>query len=213
MKDEIMRVLREFSELNLTAIQQKLQLKPTDKPKVLHHLRALLQKGLVRKTEKTYKIVDVDGLPAERIESIRIPLITAKAGASDVFLNENVSTGEINTSATFYNPEDLMMVRVSGDSMCPTFNAGDLLLFRKFDDRPKNNDIVLWRVDDGAKIKRFKWGQTEEGEPFGWLLSDNVQDAENRPIRIDDTNSEFISKFVSVIDRAKDIDTCAGLVK
>lgn len=199
MKNEIIALLRANGELTLTAIQEKLGAK--HKPVVSYHLQGLMDKGIIRKTQnKTYRLVDFDGLPVNTIETILIPRIIAKAGPNDVILENNVSTGKIDVSETSYKPEDLIMVQVSGDSMTPTFNDGDLLLFRKTSERPKNNEIVLWRVDDGAKIKRIKWATTDDGEFYGLLLSDNVSDPDNRPIRIDDANSEFMGKFISKIN-------------
>lgn len=202
MKNKILDLLRSGGDLTLTNIQNQLGVQ--NKPTVLHHLKGLQDKGLIRKTQnKTYKIVDANGLPAEGVETIIIPKIIARAGKNDNVLEGNVSTGEIESKSTLYKPEDLIMVEVDGNSMFPTFNNGDLLLFGKMTDRPKNNDIVLWRVEDGAKIKRIKWAMDEEGEPYGLLISDNIQDPENTPIRIDDTNSEFIGRYLSIIHSAK----------
>jgi hypothetical protein len=41
---------------------------------------------------------------------------------------------------------------------------------------------------------------TDDDESHGLLLSDNVSDPDNQPIRIDDDNSEFMGKFVSKIN-------------
>lgn len=197
MKNEIIALLRTEGELTLTGIQDKLEKK--HKPVVAYHLRGLIDRGLVHKTQnKTYKLVDCDGLQVNGVETIIIPRIIAKAGPNDVFLSENVSTYELNKKDTSYKPEDLIIVQVSGTSMEPTFSDGDMLLFRKTFEKPENNSIVLWRVDDGAKIKRIKWVNSPE-ESYGLLLSDNVSDPDNTPIRIDDNNSEFIGKFVSRI--------------
>ena len=198
MKNEIIALLRVEGELTLTGIQDKLEKK--HKPVVAYHLRRLIDGGLIHKTpNKTYKLVDCDGLQVNSVETIIVPRIIAKAGPNDTILSENISSYEIKKKDVSYKPEDLIIVQVSGTSMEPTFYDGDMLLFRKTFEKPENNSIVLWRVDDGAKIKRIKWINSTD-DSYGLLLSDNVSDPDNTPIRVDDSNSEFIGKFVSRIN-------------
>lgn len=80
--------------------------------------------------------------------------------------------------------------------MTPTFQDGELLLFKKFQlgETPSNNQIILARIDNGAKIKRFV-----NVNNFGLLLSDNVSDPDNSPIPVDDDNFAPIAKYVSKI--------------
>lgn len=199
MKNKIIELLQKGQDMSLSNIQLALNVK--NKPAVSYHLRGLLDKGIVQKTEnKTYKLTEVAGLAAEKMESIIIPCITAKAGPSDNVISESVTEIEMDSTKIPYKPNNLVIVKVSGTSMMPTFKDGDLLLFRKSQDRPRNNEIVLWRVDDGAKIKRIKWAIDDTGEPYGLLLSDNIQDEENKPIKITDDNSSFIGIFVSKIN-------------
>lgn len=199
-RDEIINALRQYGALTLTEIQKKLD-GATTKQAVSHHLNKLFATGQIQKIEKKkYKIPDVGGFDAEEIETILLPCITAKAGPSDNVVEESLSGIKI-ASQRSYKPTDLVAVKVSGMSMFPTFEDGDLLLFRKTLDRPINNKIVLWRVDDGVKIKRIKWQVEEDGTPYGLLLSDNVQDENNKPIKITDVNSSYIGTFVSVISK------------
>lgn len=199
-RDEIINVLRHYGALTLTEIQKKL-VETTTKQALSHHLNKLFEAGQILKTEKKkYKIPDVGGFDAEEIETILLPCITAKAGPNDNIAEESLSDIKI-VSQRSYRPMDLVAVRVSGTSMLPTFEDGDLLLFRKTLDRPMNNKIVLWRVDDGVKIKRIKWQVEEDGTPYGLLLSDNIQDENNKPIKITDVNSSYIGTFVSIINK------------
>jgi len=201
-KEEIILLLKTEGALKLADIRNHLHAETNST--VLYHLNYLIQHGIIKKNlDKKYKLVDVaDGFFPERVETIRIPLITAKAGPNDNYIEETISTGELEKGVTSYTPENLIMVKVDGDSMYPTFSNGDLLLFRKSTNLPRNGDIVLWRVDDGAKIKRFQWKVNSEGVPYGLLLSDNTKMPENTPIEINDANSALIGSFLSVIKSA-----------
>lgn len=199
-RDDIINILRQCGELTLTEIQQKFGVTIT-KQALSHHLNKLLESGQIQKIEKKkYKIPDVGGFDAEEIETILLPCVTAKAGPSDNVVEEAVSSIKITPQQT-YKPTDLVAVKVSGTSMFPTFDDGDLLLFRKTLDRPQNNKVVLWRIDDGVKIKRIKWMLEEDGTPYGLLLSDNVQDENNKPIKVTDMNSNYIGTFVSILNK------------
>jgi len=203
-KESIIELLRKGGELNLTNIRIALGADNNTTP--LHHLNGLIDAGKVRKTlNKTYRLVDVAGLPTAGIETIKIPLIIARAGPSDNDIESVASVVDLPGGVSSHNPDNLIMVKVDGSSMTPTFNNGDLLLFQRLNStlfNPlKDKDIVLWRVDDGAKIKRLRW-MMDDDAPYGLLLSDNAEDPNNRPIRIDDDNSSFIGKFLSVIRRA-----------
>ena len=197
-RNEIINVLRQYGELTLTEIQQKFNMAIT-KQALSHHLNKLFETGQIQKNEKKkYKIPEVGGFDAEEIETILLPCITAKAGPSDNVVEESVSSIKIAQQRS-YKPTDLVAVKVSGTSMVPTFDDGDLLLFRKTLDRPQNNKVVLWRIDDGVKIKRIKWMVEDDGTPYGLLLSDNMQDETNKPIKVTDINSNYIGTFVSII--------------
>lgn len=199
-RDDIINILRQCGELTLTEIQQKFGVTIT-KQALSHHLNKLLESGQIQKIEKKkYKIPDVGGFDAEEIETILLPCVTAKAGPSDNVVEESVSSIKITPQQT-YKPTDLVAVKVSGTSMFPTFDDGDLLLFRKTLDRPQNNKVVLWRIDDGVKIKRIKWMLEEDGTPYGLLLSDNMQDENNKPIKVTDMNSNYIGTFVSILNK------------
>ena len=200
IKTEIINVLRQYGALTLTEIQQKIRTAAT-KQAVSHHLNKMFESGQIQKNEKKkYKIPDVCGFDAEEIKTIFLPCITAKAGPNDNVVKESISKIKITPRQT-YKPTDLVVVKVSGTSMVPTFDDGDLLLFRKTLDRPQNNKVVLWRVDDGVKIKRIKWMLEEDGTPYCLLLSDNVQDENNKPIKVTDVNSNYIGTFVSIINK------------
>lgn len=199
-RDEIINILRQYGELTLTEIQQKFNTVIT-KQALSHHLNKLFETGQIQKNEKKkYKIPDIGGFNAEEIETILLPCITAKAGPSDNVVEESVSSIKI-AQQRLYKPTDLVVVKVSGTSMAPTFDDGDLLLFRKTLDRPQNNKVVLWRIEDGVKIKRIKWMVEEDGTPYGLLLSDNMQDENNTPIKVTDINSNYIGTFVSIINK------------
>lgn len=210
IKKQIIDCLQNGKELTLTEIEQcvndsRLGMGEASKPLVLHHLNGLLNSGLIKKTnEKKYKIIGIDFnngdyISADQLDTIVVPRIVAKAGSDEKTIPDTIDTTTIKMNKTTYKPEDLIVVQISGTSMLPTFQDGDLLLFRKFGlgELPSNNDIILCRVDDGAKVKRVIRISKDDGTYFGQLLSDNSNDLENKPIDITDDNFNAIGKYIS----------------
>ncbi|MBN1282021.1 MAG: hypothetical protein JW985_03575 [Alphaproteobacteria bacterium] len=210
IKKQIIACLQDGRELTLTEIERcvnndRLGMGEVSKPLILHHLNGLLGSGLIKKLNgKKYKILGVDFnngdyISADQLDTIVVPRIIAKAGNDEKKIPDDIDTTTIKTNKTSYKPEDLIVVEISGTSMLPTFQDGDLLLFRKFQlgEIPSNNDIILCRLDDGAKVKRVIRIPKGDGTYIGQLLSDNTNDLENKPIDITDDNFNAIGKYIS----------------
>lgn len=205
-KDQILAVLRDGKELSLSEIYKKIYTDSFDeqtlsKPLILHHLNNMVRDGLLIKNDKKYKITNIDfgqgdSLNIDSLDTIVLPRIVARAGAAEKVIPDTVDTSTVKLNKNRYKPEDLILVEVAGNSMTPTFQDGELLLFKKFQlgETPSNNQIILARIDNGAKIKRFV-----NVNNFGLLLSDNVSDPDNFPIHVDDNNFAPIAKYVSKI--------------
>ncbi len=205
-KDQILAVLRDGKELSLSEIYEKIYIDSFDeqtlsKPLILHHLNNMVRDGLLIKNDKKYKITNIDfgqgdSLNIDSLDTIVLPRIIARAGAAEKVIPDTIDTSTVKLNKNRYKPEDLILVEVAGNSMTPTFQDGELLLFKKFQlgETPSNNQIILARIDNGAKIKRFV-----NVNNFGLLLSDNVSDPDNSPIPVDDDNFAPIAKYVSKI--------------
>lgn len=206
-KKQIVDVLRSGQELSLSEIHKKINMnilseKKISKPLILHHLRKMAMDGMVTKNDKKYKITNIDvgcgdSLNVDSLDTIVLPRIVARAGSAEKTIPDTIDTKTIQLHKNKHKPEDLILVEVAGNSMTPTFQDGELLLFQKFklNEFPINNQIILARVDDGAKIKRFL--KLPNGS--GFLLSDNTTDGQNTPIPIDDDNFAPIARFISKI--------------
>jgi hypothetical protein len=61
-----------------------------------------------------------------------LPRIIARAGAAEKVIPDTIDTSTVKLNKNRYKPEDLILVEVAGNSMTPTFQDGELLLFKKF---------------------------------------------------------------------------------
>lgn len=197
MKTKILALLQNGAELTLTQITEQIGEKKENKPVVLYHLKRLIDEGKIRKNEdKTYSFVDSEGL-----KTINIECVTAKAGSNDVFYDENDKIYiPVAINMISHDPNDLLLVKVSGNSMEPTFSDGNILMFKKIKntDEIQDNKIIVCRVDGGLKVKRYK----DMGH-YKLLLSDNFnyEHQENMPIPIDENRDfEILGRYVSRIN-------------
>jgi SOS-response transcriptional repressor LexA len=201
MRTKILSILQEKESLTLTQIQNSIDEDKKNKPLVLYHLRHLVNNGNVRRNEdKTYTFISEN-----KIKTINITYFgEAKAGANDVFRDENATFRKIPVAVNMisHDPKDLLLVKVSGSSMEPTFQDGNLLMFRKIaSDRYNSildNQIIFCRINDGFKIKRYK----NMGN-YGLLLSDNYNQKhpDNHPIVLDDIiDFEPLGRYISTIN-------------
>ena len=53
-------------------------------------------------------------------------------------------------------PENLCLIRVSGDSMEPTLRAGDVILIDRSAGRPDREGIYVLRLEDALLVKRLQ---------------------------------------------------------
>lgn len=197
MKDDILNLLKQDSMgKNLNEIYSDFKEKKS-RSLILHYLNQLVSDGLIKRHDnKVYSYISTipingENLNVSSLETIVVPKIIAKCGNDDKLIDDNnIEQTEIALNKNSYKSDDLILVEVSGDSMSPTFNDGQLLLFRRWQsgEKPNNMDIILARVEDGAKVKRYN---------SGLLLSDNPEN--NKPIKIDDDNFQPLGRFVSVM--------------
>lgn len=197
LKEQILLFFKQHSDCDFTLSQtiDKLQLDPKKCTSVvLYHLRRFVNSGQLRKTEnKTYKFIN-----DTECDMVNILYIgDARAGSNDSFIDEEngLTTIPVKASLINYEPKDLMLVSVKGDSMEPSLPDGSLLLFKKIPNGiiPRDNKIIFCRYNAGFKIKRFK----RLSNNFAALVSDNKLYS---PLIIDE-NTDFSPKgeLVSII--------------
>lgn len=197
LKEQILLFFKQHSDCDFTLSQtiDKLQLDPKKCTSVvLYHLRRLVNSGQLRKTEnKTYKFIN-----DTECDTVNILYIgDARAGSNDSFIDEEngLTTIPVKASLINYDPKDLILVSVKGDSMEPGLPDGSLLLFKKIPDGiiPHDDKIIFCRYNTGFKIKRFK----HLNDNFAALVSDNKRYA---PLIIDE-NTDFSPKgeLISII--------------
>ncbi len=197
LKEQILLFFKQHSDCDFTLSQtiDKLQLDPKKCTSVvLYHLRRLVNSGQLRKTEnKTYKFIN-----DTECDTVNILYIgDARAGSNDSFIDEEngLTTIPVKASLINYDPKDLMLVSVKGDSMEPGLPDGSLLLFKKIPDGiiPHDDKIIFCRYNTGFKIKRFK----HLNNNFAVLVSDN----KSYPPLIIDENTDFAAKgeLISII--------------
>lgn len=197
LKEQILLFFKRNSDCDFTLSQtiDELQLEPKKYTSVvLYHLRRFVNSGQLRKTEnKTYKFIN-----DKKCDTINILYIgDARAGSNDSFIDEEngLTTIPVKASLINYDPKDLMLVSVKGDSMEPGLPDGSLLLFKKIPEGviPNDDRIIFCRYNSGFKIKRFK----HLSNNFAALISDNKR---YTPLIIDE-NTDFAAKgeFISII--------------
>lgn len=65
-------------------------------------------------------------------------------------------------SITFAHPDNIKMIRVSGDSMQPTLKGGDWVLVDVTRNTPDSDGMFLIRTSGGLAVKRLQAGLTDE---------------------------------------------------
>jgi phage repressor protein C with HTH and peptisase S24 domain len=115
---------------------------------------APVEKELERKRKKQKVAFD-------EFSFIRHYNVVASAGGGTVVDEETVDkhlafrTEWIRTFLNA-NPDDLFLLDVTGDSMYPTLNNGDLVLVDKSKVKPMNDGIFIFRLDGDLLIKRIE---------------------------------------------------------
>jgi repressor LexA len=97
----------------------------------------------------------------------------AQCGYNDIFAEENIVDYISMPTRVLPTPtKDLFLMKAKGDSMEPAISDGELLLFKKTNEMPAVDSIVLCRKDEGLKIKRVRIFNSEEGAKYQ-MVSDN----------------------------------------
>ncbi|MDR1160407.1 MAG: winged helix-turn-helix transcriptional regulator [Syntrophomonadaceae bacterium] len=163
----IIEIIKNTPNVTLQQIAEGLGLKSVSTVHV--HINKLINENfIVREGRKL--------IPTNRDVSEFTPLPFygyAQCGDNDIFAEENiVDYISMPTRVLPIPTKDLFLMKAKGDSMEPTISDGELLLFKKTNELPSADSIVLCRKDEGLKIKRIRTFNSEEG-PKLQMVSDN----------------------------------------
>ncbi|MDI9347574.1 MAG: S24 family peptidase [Methylacidiphilales bacterium] len=170
----------------LTVSQISKLSKNNSRPLTLYYLKKLVNEGRVVKEGFKYFLNKKGSLSAE------IPFYgKIRAGHSDCFAASEQPEKSILVPFTMINdnPDMLFSFEVVGDSMKPTLDDGALVLCKrvKKGDAIKDKSIVVARVSDGLKLKRYVSLNNSI-----LLLSDNL---DYKPIQFDEVKDEIIAIY------------------
>jgi repressor LexA len=97
----------------------------------------------------------------------------AQCGDNDTFPEENIVDYISMPMRVLPTPtKDLFLMKAKGDSMEPAISYGELLLFKKTNELPHADSIVLCRKGEGLKIKRVRIFNSGQGSKYQ-MVSDN----------------------------------------
>lgn len=191
---KILDYLKENGCKTLTEIRNHLNIN-SKKPVILYHLKKLLETGqIIKNDDKTYQYYS-----GQAISLLQLPCYgEAKAGIdSKIKYNEDPDYYVAIPPSCLrgYNPKDLFIMQVSGDSMEPTLYDGSYVIFKKeFGNIPKDNEVVLYKVNnEELKIKRFK----NMGD-YAILWSDNFK--KYAPLEINEEYDYYLGRMISIIN-------------
>lgn len=118
----------------------------------------------------------------ENAELVKVPELTAGAGDEhDEAPNGGLVLPEHWIRQTYgVQPERLCIIRVRGDSMKDTLQAGQRVYAARYAGEPlQDGAIYALRLPLGFAIKRIRFGH-EGGQDVIWIWSDNEQYAQHR---------------------------------
>ena len=146
IQEKILDYLKNNGCRTLTEIRNHID-ESIQKPIVLYHLKKLLDLGrIIRNDDKTYQYYS-----GQSVQLVKIPCYgEAKAGIdAKIKYNEEPDyfVAVPPSCLKGYNPKDLFIMQVSGDSMEPTLYDSSYVVFKKeFGNIPKDDDIVLYKT-------------------------------------------------------------------
>lgn len=121
---------------------------------VVHHLRQLEKKGYLRRGDNsTFEILRN---PIEDVITVNRYGMASCGHASDMVSDSNLEE-KISISTKLFNitdPYSIFAVRANGDSMSPSINSGDLVLFQKTYDVDSPGQLSLVLHNSEPKIKK-----------------------------------------------------------
>lgn len=148
---------------------------------VRDHLKALVKKGHLKKSDNKARAIEVVTMP-EEIEEDGIPIIGKVAAGTPILAQENIE-GYVNMGNYFKSEGKIFALRVQGDSMKDEgILNGDVVIVR-YQESASNGDVVVAFLNDEATVKTFYHeGQRIKLQP---------QNPKYQPIYVDETIESF----------------------
>lgn len=116
------------------------------------HIKALIKKGLLKKTPFKQRSLEIAGFKTGANTSI--PLLGRVRAGAPLLASEDINE-YINIDKNLFRTEDGFALRVVGDSMIEAgILEGDIAIVTP-GIKPRNKDIVVALIEDEATIKRF----------------------------------------------------------
>lgn len=123
---------------------------------VLDHLKALERKGYIRRGPKARAIKVLRyGEPAEKKETVSVPLLGHIAAGQPILAEENIEEYISVEKALLHGAKEVFLLKVHGDSMIEDqILDGDIVIVRS-QPTANNGDIVVALLENEATVKRF----------------------------------------------------------
>lgn len=116
------------------------------------HLKALQEKGYIKKIKGMARSIEVLGL--KKIDAIELPVLGRIAAGSPILAEENME-GTIAVDRSWVKNENSFILKVKGESMISAgIHDGDYAIVKQ-EYTAENNDIVAVMLDDEVTLKRF----------------------------------------------------------
>lgn len=153
-----------FSEL-------KERLKISSNQSILDFFAILEKKNLISREEGSARGIKIlkKGYKAINVRPL-VPVVGLTSAGSFTEAIEEIDAWQSLSKDVETIADDVMIVRVMGDSMVgANINDGDLILFKKAKEFT-SGDIVLAQTSDGTTVKRFI---SQDEPPYVFLKSEN----------------------------------------
>lgn len=128
---------------------------------VQEHLKALENKGCIRRTPNKWRGLEIIGSSQKRTENnnqstVTVPIVGDIAAGSPIFAEENLE-GTISIDRSLVRGANrLFALRVQGESMVKAgICSGDIIIARR-QSEANNGDIVVALLENHATVKRLK---------------------------------------------------------
>lgn len=147
-----------------TVREMRLAMKLKSDGFVIHCLKSLVEKGVIKKgdTPRSIKL-----LPSVRqklhADFVKIPVLGNIPAGSPVLSEENVEDWVTFEEGQIKNPAKTFVLKVRGDSMLDAGIFDGDFVVAVADKKPRIRDIVVALVDGGSTVKRY---MEERGKPY-----------------------------------------------
>ena len=128
-----------------------------DKIEMLANYFNIKKSDLIEKHENEDELKKIGAIPLSDIDTIKIPILgTVKAGYN--YLAQENIIDYISFNVNGLDKENYYALYVTGDSMTPLFDDGDIVIVHKQDDFENGDNCVVLINGDEATVKKVYKG-------------------------------------------------------